>query len=56
VIAADGKPTLKEVGYLAQINEDRLNDPKALREFCGIEHGDTSAVAWWWCISQGYTE
>jgi hypothetical protein len=33
VIAADDKPTLKEVGYLAQINEDRVNDPKALREF-----------------------
>jgi hypothetical protein len=31
--AARTKPTLKEVGYLAQINEDRLNDPKALREF-----------------------
>jgi len=35
VIDADGKPTLKEVGYLAQINEDRLNDPKVQREFWG---------------------
>jgi hypothetical protein len=31
--AARTKPTLKEVGYLAQINKDCLNDPKALREF-----------------------
>jgi hypothetical protein len=28
---------------------------EACREYA-VERGDMSAVAWWWCISQGYTE